>query len=90
VQLERFLHDDPADVGCDEALRLLHVYVDLVEVDRAAAQGRYPGIVAHLAACGPCGDDFKGLLAAVSGQDPDTAASVSGQRFPRRRPRSGR
>lgn len=88
--LEGFLRTDPADVGCDEALRMLHTYVDLVRDDRRAAEGRYPGIVAHLAACGPCGDDFTGLLAAVSGDDPDTAAALSGRRFLRRRPRSGR
>jgi hypothetical protein len=26
---------------------------------------RYPGIAAHLRACGPCGEDFEALLAAV-------------------------
>jgi hypothetical protein len=25
-------------------------------------QERYPGIAAHLLACGPCGEDFEGLL----------------------------
>ena len=62
--LDRVLATDPADVGCDEALAVLHVYVDLVAEDRDAA-GRYPGVAAHLAACGPCGADFEGLLAAV-------------------------
>jgi len=90
VQLDRFLRTDPADVGCDEALRLLHVYVDLFRSDRAGAEQGYPGVVAHLAACGPCGEDFKGLLAAVSGQRPDTAGDVSGRRSPRRRRRQGR
>ena len=28
----------------------------------------YPGIAAHLRACGPCGEDFEGLLAAVRGE----------------------
>ena len=27
----------------------------------------YPGVEAHLRACGPCGQDFDGLLAAVHG-----------------------
>jgi RNA polymerase sigma-70 factor, ECF subfamily len=90
LRLEGFLHTDPADVGCDEAIRLLHVYVDLFQADRAAAQDSYPGIVAHLAACGPCGDDFHGLLAAVSGRHPDTAGGISGRRSLRRRPRSER
>jgi hypothetical protein len=26
---------------------------------------RYPGVAAHLRACGPCGEDFEALLAAV-------------------------
>lgn len=64
--LERFLRTDPRDVGCDEAMAALHVYAELAAAgqDPAAA---YPGIAAHLAACGPCGEDFAGLLAAVTG-----------------------
>jgi hypothetical protein len=64
--LDRFLHTDPHDVGCEKAMELLHVYVDLVATDIAAAE-RYPGVAAHLAACGPCSEDFAGLLAAVVG-----------------------
>jgi hypothetical protein len=64
--LDRFLRTDPRDVGCDEAMRLLHAYVDLVATDADAAQ-RYPGVAAHLRACGPCSEDFTGLLAAVTG-----------------------
>jgi hypothetical protein len=62
--LDRFLRTDPRDVGCAEAMEMLHVYVDLVAVGQPAEQ-RYPGIVAHLRACGPCGEDFEALLAAV-------------------------
>ncbi len=62
--LERFLRTDPRDVSCDEARELLHEYVELVEADASAAD-RYPGIAVHLSACGPCGEDFDGLLAAV-------------------------
>ena len=64
-RLERFLRTDPRDVGCDEAMAILHVYVDLVVAGEDAA-GRYPGVAAHLRACGPCGEDFNGLLLAVS------------------------
>jgi hypothetical protein len=32
------------------------------------AEERYPGIAAHLRACGPCGEDLEGLLAAVRGK----------------------
>jgi hypothetical protein len=64
-RLERFLRTDPRDVGCDEAMAVLHIYVDLVAADQDAA-GRYPGVAAHLSACGPCSEDFAGLLIAVA------------------------
>jgi hypothetical protein len=63
--LERFLRTDPRDVGCDEAMAVLHIYVDLVAAGEDAA-GRRPRVAAHLAACGPCGEDFAGLLLAVT------------------------
>ena len=65
-ELDQFLRTDPRDVGCDQALRILHVYVDFVlsETGQAAAR-RYPGVAAHLLACGPCTDDFDGSLAAA-------------------------
>ena len=66
-RLDKFLRTDPRDVGCDEAMAILHVYVDLVAAGQDAA-GRYPGVAAHLAACGPCGEDFAGLFAAVAGE----------------------
>jgi hypothetical protein len=63
-ELDRFLETDPRDVGCDEALNLLHIYVDLVLDDETGVEAahRYPGIAAHLLACGPCAEDFEGLL----------------------------
>ena len=64
-RLERFLRTDPRDAGCDEAMAVLHIYVELVVAGEDAAR-RYPGIAAHLAACGPCSEDFAGLLAAVA------------------------
>ena len=48
---------------------MLHVYVDLVAAG-APAEERYPGVAAHLRACGPCGEDFEGLLAAIAGEAP--------------------
>jgi hypothetical protein len=64
-RLDRFLRTDPRDVGCDEAMAVLHIYADLIVTGQDAA-GRYPGVAAHLAACGPCAEDFTGLLAAVA------------------------
>ena len=66
-ELDRFLQTDPRDVGCAEAREMLHVYAELVAAGTPAEQ-RYPGIAAHLRACGPCGEDFEGLLAAVRGE----------------------
>jgi hypothetical protein len=65
--LDRFLRTDPRDVGCAEAMEMLHVYAELVASGEPAEQ-RYPGIAAHLHACGPCGEDFEGLLAAICGE----------------------
>jgi hypothetical protein len=65
-RLDRFLRTDPRDVGCEEAMAVLHIYVDLAAAGQHAAES-YPGVAAHLAACGPCGEDFTGLLTAVSG-----------------------
>jgi hypothetical protein len=67
--LERFLRTDPRDVGCEEAMEMLHVYAELVASGDPADE-RYPGIAAHLRACGPCGEDFQGLLAAIRGEAP--------------------
>jgi hypothetical protein len=64
-RLERFLRTDPRDVGCDEAMAVLHIYVDLMVTSGDAAE-RNPGVAAHLLACGPCAEDFTGLLAAVA------------------------
>jgi hypothetical protein len=63
--LDRFLSTDPRDVGCDEAMAILHVYAELVATGQDAG-ARLPGVAAHLAACGPCAEDLDGLLAAVN------------------------
>ncbi len=62
--LEHFLATDPRDVGCEAALSMLHVYSEL-SVSGAEPERQFPGIAAHLKACGPCGEDFAGLLAAI-------------------------
>ena len=66
--LERFLATDPADAGCAETVELLHAYVELVAAGEDPEQ-RYPGVAAHLRSCGPCLDDYHGLLAAVREAD---------------------
>jgi hypothetical protein len=49
-------------------MEVLDIYVDVVSADGAeAAERRFPGVAAHLRACGPCGEDFDGLFAAITG-----------------------
>ena len=67
LALDDFLRTDPRDVGCDRAMKMLHMYTELTAAG-APAEQRYPGIAAHLRACGPCGEDFKGPLAALRDQ----------------------
>ena len=74
--LDDFLRTDPRDVGCAQATEILHVYAELVAAGEPAGQ-RYPGIAAHLHACGPCGEDFGGLLAAAARRDTLTATRDS-------------
>jgi hypothetical protein len=62
--LDRFLSTDPRDVGCEQAIAVLHLYVELVLAGPDPSD-QYPGVVAHLNACGPCSGDFDGLVAAV-------------------------
>jgi hypothetical protein len=67
-QLDQFLATDPRDVGCEQAMQVLHIYVELVRDDPTGQEvaRRYAGVAVHLAACGPCAEDFHGLLAAVT------------------------
>jgi len=67
--LDRFLQTEPRDVGCEQAMEMLHVYAELVAAG-APAEQRHPGIAVHLRACGPCEEDFEGLLAAITGEAP--------------------
>jgi hypothetical protein len=67
--MDRFLRTDPRDVGCAEAMEMLHVYAEMMASGEPADE-RYPGIAAHLRACGPCGEDFEGLLAATRNKAP--------------------
>jgi hypothetical protein len=66
-ELDRFLQTDPRDVGCEQAMRILHVYVEAVldEESGTEAARRYSGVAAHLLSCGPCAEDFEGMLLAV-------------------------
>jgi RNA polymerase sigma-70 factor, ECF subfamily len=61
--------DDLALQAADDALLAITGKLDQFrgESEGAGAAGRrYPGVAAHLIACGPCGEEFAGLLAAVT------------------------
>src|SRR5258708_38416548 len=81
--LERFLSTDPRDVGCAEAMAILHVYADLMGLGEDAAT-RYPGVAVHLAPCGPGGEGLAGLLAGVIGDHAAAQPSPPLQPPPRR------
>ena len=54
---ERFLRTDPEDVGCDEAMAVLHIYAEIV-ANGEDPDVLYPGVTAHLRAYGPCAEDL--------------------------------
>lgn len=70
--LDRLLDVDPLDAGCRHAMQVLHVYAELV-AEGGDPQARYPGVAAHLAACGPCAEDLTGLLLLVRAATGETA-----------------
>jgi hypothetical protein len=64
--IDEFLRTDPLDAGCGRTMDLLHAYVELAASGRDPGL-RFPDIAVHLSVCGPCADDFRELLAAVTG-----------------------
>ena len=60
--LAAFVATDPVDAGCGHTMELLHVYVESV-LAGDDPEATFPGISAHLRVCGPCLEDFNGLLA---------------------------
>jgi hypothetical protein len=65
ARLDAFLRTDPRDVGCDETMQMLDVYAELLAAGRDPIE-RFPGIRAHVLACGPCAQNLEGLLAALA------------------------
>lgn len=45
--LDRFLHTDDRDVGCDQAMEILHVFAELATTDAEVAAERYADVAAH-------------------------------------------
>jgi hypothetical protein len=64
--LDRILGPTGYELGCDECFELLDEYVEL-ELDGADADGRIPGMRAHLEGCPACHEEHESLRALVSG-----------------------
>jgi len=62
--LDALLTTDPRDSGCEETWALVHVYAEIV-TEGNDPDAQLPGITAHLQACGPCAEDYRGLLNAL-------------------------
>lgn len=73
-RLDAFLHTDPQDAGCDFTMEMLDVYAELLAAGENPAE-RFPGLYAHFLACGPCAEDLRGLLVALTGNDPGPCAA---------------
>lgn len=73
-RFEQFLATDPRDIGCDEVMGVMHIYVDLLAAGVDATE-RYPGMAAHLEKCAVCAEDARGLLDAVRQHDPNDSDS---------------
>lgn len=66
ARLDAFLQTDPHDAGCDATMEMLDVYAELLAAGNDPVE-RFPGLNAHLLACGPCSQDLDGLLTAITG-----------------------
>ncbi len=65
--LEQLLATDPRDAGCAQTFELIHAYAETL-VRGGDPETEMPGITVHLHTCGPCAQDYLGLLAAIRAQ----------------------
>jgi hypothetical protein len=65
---------DPGDTGCDVAFQALDRYAE-AELEGSDPRSHFPGVGAHLVGCGPCGQDYQGLLAAARPSEPSPDAA---------------
>ncbi len=63
--LERLLGPTGYQISCEECFELLDEYVDL-EVAGVDADGRIPGMRAHLDGCPACHEEHESLRALIS------------------------
>lgn len=72
--LRSMLATDDRDAGCAETFELIHAYAQIV-VDGGDPEAALPGITLHLETCGPCAEDYLGLLAALRAEAKDARSS---------------
>jgi hypothetical protein len=64
-RLRRLLGPAGPDIGCDECFERLDEYVE-AELRGEDAEGRVPGMSAHLSGCPACRDEYDSLRALLS------------------------
>lgn len=64
THLQQLLRSEDGDPGCDAAIEILDVYIDL-ELAGEDPAATYPGTAIHLQACPACLTDHDGLLDAA-------------------------
>ena len=62
--LQELLGQEPEDAGCAETFAVINRYAEIV-VRGGDPEGELPEVALHLARCGPCAEDFQGLLVAL-------------------------
>jgi hypothetical protein len=67
--LKRLLGPAEPELLCDECFEKLDEYVEL-ELAGAPADGRIPGMRAHLEGCPACQEDYDSLRELVRGDEP--------------------
>jgi predicted anti-sigma-YlaC factor YlaD len=67
--LRALLGPSGQEVGCDACFELIDEYVDL-ELAGADADGRIPGLRAHLEGCPACREEYHSLLALAATSEP--------------------
>lgn len=67
---------DPGDTGCDVAFQALDRYAE-AELEGSDPRSHFPGVGAHLLGCGPCGQDYQGLLAAARPSEPSPGCGAT-------------
>jgi hypothetical protein len=72
TELDRLLGPTGPEVGCQDCFELLDEYVEL-EVAGLDAEGRIPGLRAHLEGCPACREEHQALLELVGSTPPAEA-----------------